>query len=70
MSQEGKDDQEPVEEEFEDYHKAQLNAIIDLQRKYNLRNINVLVDPPKKALECQALASQSSKSHPRREVVQ
>ena len=59
-----------MEEESEDYHKAYLNAITDLQRKYNLRNISVVVDPPKKAPECQASASHPAKSQPRREVVQ
>ena len=35
VSQEEEDDQEPIEEESEDYHKAYLNAIMDLQRQYN-----------------------------------
>ena len=65
MSQEDEDDQEPVEEDSEDYQKAYLNSIIDLQRQYILRNKNVVVDPPKKALEGKASTSQ-----PRREVVQ
>ena len=56
-SQEDEDDQEPIGEESEDYHKAYLNAITDLQRQYNLRNINVVVDPPKKAPEGQASPS-------------
>ena len=49
VSQEDEDDQEPREEEFEYYHKTYLNAMTDLQRQYNLRNKNVVVDPPKKA---------------------
>ena len=53
-SQEEEYDQEPIEEESEDYHKAYLNSIMDLQRQYNLRSRNVVVDPPKKALEGQA----------------
>ena len=69
VSQEEEDDKEPIEEESEDYHKAYLNAIMDLQRQYNLRNINVVVDPPKKAPKGQALASQLSKNQPRREMV-
>ena len=48
VSQEDEGDQKPIEEESKDYHKAYLNAIIDLWRKYNLRNKNVVVDPPKK----------------------
>jgi hypothetical protein len=51
VSQEDEGDQEPREEESEDYHKAYLNAMIYLQRKYNPRNKNVVVDPPKKAPE-------------------
>ena len=70
VSQEGEDDQEPIEEESEDYHKAYLNAIIDLQRKYNLRKKNVVVDPPKKAPEGQASTSHPAKNQPMREVVQ
>ena len=70
VSQEGEDDQEPTEEESEDYHKAHLNAIIDLQRKYNLRNRSVVVDPPKKAPEGQASASQPTKNQHRKEVMQ
>ena len=54
MSQEDEGDQEPRDKEFEDYHKAFLNAMPDLQRQYNLRNKNVVVGPPKKDLEGQA----------------
>ena len=43
---------------------------MDLQRQYSLRNRNVVVDPPKKAPEGQALGSQPTKNHPRREMVQ
>ena len=68
--QEEEDDQELVEEEFEDYHKSHLNAMMDLQRQYNLRTRNVVVDPPKKAPKGQALASQPTKNQPRREMVQ
>ena len=49
--EEEEDDQDLVEEESEDYQKAYLNAMMDFQKKYNLRSINVMVDPPKKALE-------------------
>ena len=70
MSQEDEDDQEPIEKESEDYHKAYLNAITNLQRKYNLRNKNVVVDPLKKDPEGQASTSQPAKNQPRREVVQ
>ena len=51
VSQEEEDDQDLIEEYSEDYHKAYLNSMMDLQRKYNLRNRNVVVDPPKKAPE-------------------
>ena len=57
VSQEEEDDQEPIEEGSEDYHKAYLNVMMDLQRKYNLRRRNALVDPPKKAPEVQTSAS-------------
>ena len=70
MSQKDEDDQEPMEEESEDYDKAYLNSITNLQRQYNLRNKNVVVDPPKKAPEGQTSASQPAKSQPRREVMQ
>ena len=69
VSQEGKDDQEPIKEESKEYHMTYLNAIMDLQRKYNLRNKNVVVDPPKKDLEGQASTSHLAKNLPRREVV-
>ena len=69
VSQEGEDDQDPIEKESENYHKAYLNFITDLHRQYNLRNKNVVVDPPKKALEGQALASQPAKNQPNKEVV-
>ena len=70
MSQEDEGDQEPGEEEFEDYHKAYLNAIAYLQRKYNLRSRNVVIDSPKKAQEGQAAASHPTKNEYRKEVVQ
>ena len=57
VSQEEEDDQEPIEEDYEDYHKAYLNATIDLQRKYNLRKKNAVVDPPKKVPKGQASTS-------------
>ena len=62
VSQEEEDDQDPIEEEFEDYHKAYLDAMMDLQRQYNLRNKNVVVDPPKKTLEGQASTSHPTKN--------
>lgn len=70
LSHEKEDDEDLVEEESKDYHKAYLNAMMDLQKKYNLRSRNVVVDPPKKALEGQASFSQPTKNLPRREVVQ
>ena len=51
VTQEDEGDQESREEESEDCHKAYLNAMLDLQRQYNLRNKNVVVGPPKKAPE-------------------
>ena len=33
VSQEDEDDEEPKEEEFEDYHKAYLNAITDFSKE-------------------------------------
>ena len=57
VSQEEEDDQDPLEEECEDYHKAYLNAMMDFQKQSNLRIKNVVVDPPKKALEGQASTS-------------
>jgi hypothetical protein len=70
VSQEDEGDQEPIEEESEDYHKAYLNAMSDLQRQYNLRNRNLVVDPPKKAPKVRASASQPTKNQHRKEVVQ
>ena len=69
VSQEDEGDQEPREEEYEDYHKDYLNAMSYLQRQYNLRNINVVVDPPKKAPKGQASARQPTKNQCRTEVV-
>ena len=69
MFQEEEGDQDPIEEEPEDYHKAYLNAMMDLQRKYNLRNRNVVLDPHKEAPQGQALASHPTKNQPRREKV-
>ena len=43
---------------------------MNLQRKYNLRNKNVVVDPPIEAPEGRASASQPTKNQPRREMVQ
>ena len=43
---------------------------MDLQRKYNLRSRNVVVDPPKKDLEGHASASLPAKNQHRKEVVQ
>ena len=43
--------------------------MIDFQKKYNLRSINVVVDPPKKAPEGQTSTTQSAKGLPRKEVV-
>lgn len=58
------------EEQSKDYHKAYLNDMMDLQRQYNLRSKNVVVDPPKKDLEGQAIASHPTKNFPRREMAQ
>ena len=70
MSQEDEGDQEPREDRSEDYYRTYLNVMSDLQRQYNLRNINVVVGPPKKAPKGQALASQPAKDQHMKEVVQ
>ena len=64
------DDEGLVEEECKDYQKSYLNSMMYLQKQYNLRRINIVVDPPKKSLERQALASLPAKNMPRREVLQ
>ena len=43
---------------------------MDFQKQYNLRSRNVVVDPPKKAPEGQASASQPAKILPRKEAIQ
>ena len=68
--EEEEDDEYLVEEESEDYQKDYLNAMMDFQKQYNLTSINLVVDPPKKALEGQALASHLTRNLPKREVVQ
>ena len=60
--EEENDDQDLVEKGSKDYQKAYLNAMINFQNKYNLSSINVAVDPPKRAPEGQASASQLAKS--------
>ena len=69
VSQEDEGDKETREEESKDYHKAYLNAMLDLSRQYNLRNGNVVVGPPKKALEGQTSASHPAKNQHMKEVV-
>ena len=54
----GEGNENLVRGESEEYHKAYLNAMMDFQKKYNLRSRNVLVDPPKMAPEGHTLASQ------------
>ena len=69
MLQEEEDDQDLIEEESHDYHKAYLNAMMDLKMQYNLRSRNVVVDPTKKTPEGQASTSQPAKNQPRIEIV-
>ena len=68
--EEEEDDQDLVEQKSKDYHKAYQNSMIDFQKKYNLRSKNVVVDPPKKALEGQTSTSNPARNLPRREVLQ
>ena len=71
LSQEKEEDDENiVGAKSKDYHKAYLNAMMDLQKKYNLRSRNVVVDHLKRALEGQTSASQPAKNLPKRKVVQ
>ena len=70
MTQEDKGDQEPIGDESEDSHIAYLNALSEFNRQYDLRNRRVGVAPPKKVPLGQALASQPTKTQPRKEVVQ
>ena len=69
FQEEEEGDQDLIEGESEDYHKAYLNSMMDLQRKYNLRNKNVVVYPTKKAPEGHTSASQPAKNWTRREMV-
>ena len=48
MTQEDEGDQEPIKDESKDSHTAYLNALSEFNRKYDLRNISVVVAPPKK----------------------
>ena len=69
VSQEDEGDQEPIGEESENSHNAYLNALSEFNRKYELRNKNVGVAPPKKVIDDQASASHPTKVQPRKEVV-
>ena len=48
VTQEDEGDQDPIGDESEDSHTAYLNALSEFNRKYELRNINVVVGPPKR----------------------
>ena len=48
MSQEDEGDQEPIGDELEDSHITYSNALSEFNRQYEIRNISVEVDPPKK----------------------
>jgi hypothetical protein len=63
-------DEDLVEEEFKDYQRAYLNAMMDFQKQYNLRSRNVAVDPFKKTPEGKTSAGHPAKNLLRREVVQ
>ena len=69
VTQEDEGDQEPIGNESEDPHTAYLNALSEFNRQYDLRNISVVVAPPKKVTQGQASASQPAKIQPRKEVV-
>ena len=48
MIQEDEGDEEPIGNNSEDSHIAYLNALLEFNRQYDLRNISVGVAPPKK----------------------
>ena len=70
MTQEDEGGQEPIGNESKDSHTAYLNALLEFNRQYDLRNGSVGVAPPKKVTQGQALASQHAKTQSRKEVVQ
>ena len=51
VTQEDEDDQEPIEDELENSHIAYLNALLEFNRQYDLRNRSVVVAPPKKVTQ-------------------
>ena len=68
VTQEDEGDQEPIGNESEDSHTAYLNALLEFNRQYDLRNISVVVSSPKKVTQGQGSASQPAKIQPRKEV--
>ena len=69
LPQEDEYDQEPIREESENPHNSYLNALLEFNRQYELRNISVVVSPPKKVIDGQTSASHPAKIQPRKEVV-
>lgn len=69
---EGKEesDENIVKWESDEYEKYYPNVVMYFQKQYNLRSINVVVDPPKRALENQSSTSQHSKFFPSKDVQQ
>ena len=57
VTQEDDGDQEPIGNESKDPHTTYLNALLEFNRKYNLRSRSVGVAPPKKVAQGQASAS-------------
>ena len=48
VTQEDEGDQEPIRNESEDSHTAYLNALLEFNRQYELRNKSVGVAPPRR----------------------
>ena len=48
VTQEDEGDQEPIGNESEDSHTTYLNALLEFNRQYELRNKSVVVAPPNK----------------------
>lgn len=69
MTQEDEGDQEPIGDESEDSHIAYLNALLEFNRQYDLRNGSVEVALLKKVIQGQASASQPTNTQPRKKVV-
>ena len=51
--------------ELEEYNKRYKNVVLEVQKRYNLRNRKVPVNPPKKAKEDAPYASQKKVDPPK-----